>query len=62
LARPLNQIVVGQSGLVGDDPELMRHLINTAKRHTCGIPREQLQDPEHHVELVQYLDAMRGRP
>jgi hypothetical protein len=50
------------SALVGEDPELMRHWINTANRHTGGIPREQLQDPEHLVELVQYLDAMRGRP
>jgi hypothetical protein len=50
------------SALVGEDPELMLHWINTANRHTGGIPREQLQDPEHLVELVQYLDAMRGRP
>jgi predicted ArsR family transcriptional regulator len=50
------------SALVGDDTELMRHWINTANRHTGGLPRQQLQDPEQLVELVQYLDAMRGRP
>lgn len=50
------------SALVGDDPQLMRHWINTANHHTGGIPREQLQNPEQLVELVQYLDAMRGRP
>jgi hypothetical protein len=50
------------SALVGDDTELMRHWINTANCHTGGLPREQLQDPEQLVELVQYLDAMRGRP
>jgi hypothetical protein len=50
------------SALVGDDTSLMRHWINTANRHTAGVPREQLQDPEQLVELVQYLDAMRGRP
>jgi len=50
------------SALVGDDTGLMRHWINTANRHTGGLPREQLQDPEQLVELVQYLDAMRGRP
>ena len=50
------------SALVGDDIELMRHWIATANRHTGGIPRQQLQDPEQLVELVQYLDAMRGRP
>ena len=50
------------SALVGDDIELMRHWINTANCHTGGIPRQQLQDPEQLVELVHYLDAMRGRP
>ena len=50
------------SAIVGDDTALMRHWINTANRHTGGVPREQLQDPEQLVELVQYLDAMRGRP
>ena len=50
------------SALVGEDTELMRHWINTANRHTGGLPRQQLQDPEQLVELVQYLDAMRGRP
>ena len=48
--------------LVGDDTELMRHWVNTANRPTGGLPREQLQDSEQLVELVQYLDAMRGRP
>lgn len=50
------------SALVGDDTELMRHWLTTPNRHTRGIPRQQLQDPEQLVELVQYLDAMRGRP
>jgi hypothetical protein len=50
------------SALVGDDTDLMRHWMDTANRHTGGIPRQQLQDPEQLVELVQYLDAMRGRP
>ena len=50
------------SALVGDDTELMRHWIHTANSHTGGIPRDQLQDPEQLVELVHYLDAMRGRP
>lgn len=50
------------SALVGDDVTLMRHWMATANRHTGGCPREQLQDPEQLVELVQYLDAMRGRP
>ena len=50
------------SALAGDDTALMRHWINTANRHTGGVPREQLQDPEQLVELVHYLDAMRGRP
>jgi hypothetical protein len=50
------------SALVGDDTALMRHWLDTANRHSGGIPRQQLQNPEQLVELVQYLDAMRGRP
>ncbi|MEB3300667.1 MAG: antitoxin Xre/MbcA/ParS toxin-binding domain-containing protein [Cyanobacteriota bacterium] len=50
------------SALVGDDISLMRHWIATANRHTGGCPRDQLQDPQQLVELVQYLDAMRSRP
>jgi len=50
------------SALVGDDTALMRHWLETANRHTSGIPLQQLQHPEQLVELVQYLDAMRGRP
>ncbi len=46
------------SALVGDDTALMRHWINTANRHTGGIPQQQLQAPEQLVELVQYLDAI----
>lgn len=50
------------SALVGDDLTLMQHWMATPNRHTGGCPREQLQDPEQLVELVHYLDAMRGRP
>lgn len=50
------------SALVGDDTTLMRHWLDTANRHTRGIPRQQLQNPVQLVEMVQYLDAMRGRP
>ena len=50
------------SALVGDDTTLMRHWLDTGNRHTRGIPRQQLQNPVQLVEMVQYLDAMRGRP
>ena len=52
----------GLSALVGDDTHLMRHWINTGNHHTGGIPRQQLQNPQQLVELVQYLDDMRERP
>jgi len=50
------------SALVGDDTALMRHWMGTPNRHTGGVPRQQLQDPQQLVELLQYLDAMRGQP
>ena len=50
------------SALVGNDITLMRHWMATVNRHTGGVPRQQLQDPGQLVKMVQYLEAMRGRP
>ena len=36
--------------------------IDLHTQRMIALPREQLQDPEQLVELVHYLDAMRGRP
>ncbi len=47
--------------LVGGEGEAMRHWMRTANHHTGGIPAEQVHTIASLVELVGYLDAMRGK-
>ncbi|MFO1417870.1 MAG: MbcA/ParS/Xre antitoxin family protein [Methylotetracoccus sp.] len=47
--------------LVGGDVAQMRHWMHTANRHTRGVPAEQLRSTEGLVDLVHYLDALRGK-
>lgn len=47
--------------LMGGDAELMRHWMNTENRHTGGVPREQLSTIQGLVQVLEYLDAMRGK-
>jgi hypothetical protein len=47
--------------LVGDEGDGMRHWMRTENRHTGGVPAEQLQSVTGLVEVVSYLDAIRGK-
>ncbi len=47
--------------ILGGSHEAMRHWLNTQNRHLHGIPVLQLQEMVGLVNVVQYLDAMRGR-
>ena len=47
--------------LVGGDSKLMKHWMHTANRHTQGVPAEQVRSTEGLVNLVRYLDALRGK-
>jgi len=47
--------------LVDGDPVVMGHWMETANRGTGGVPREQLFDLVGLVDVVQYLDAIRGK-
>lgn len=47
--------------LVDGDPAAMRHWMSTVNRGTGGVPREQLFDLVGLVDVVQYLDAIRGK-
>jgi hypothetical protein len=47
--------------LVGGDPEQMRHWMHTRNLHTGGVPAEQVRQVQGLVQVVEYLDAMRGR-
>jgi hypothetical protein len=47
--------------LVGGDPAQMRHWMRTPNHGTGGIPAEQVKHVPGLVEVLQYLDAIRGK-
>lgn len=47
--------------LVGGDDEKARAWLHAANDHLRGIPAERIRTVEGLVDVVQYLDAMRGR-
>jgi hypothetical protein len=48
--------------LVGGDRPLMRHWMQTANLHTGGVPAEQIRSVQGLTRVVEYLDAIRGKP
>lgn len=47
--------------LIGGRKEDMRHWMHTANRDTGGVPAEQITSVQGLVQVLEYLDAMRGR-
>jgi hypothetical protein len=47
--------------LVGGRPEDLKHWMHTENRHTGGVPAEQVTRVTGLVQVVEYLDAIRGR-
>jgi len=47
--------------LVGGDDSKARDWLHAANDHIDGIPAERIRTVEGLVDVVQYLDAMRGR-
>jgi hypothetical protein len=47
--------------LVGGDDVKARNWMHAANDHVGGIPAERIRTVEGLVDVVQYLDAMRGR-
>ena len=47
--------------LVGGDDAKARDWFHTTNDHIAGIPAERVRTVEGLVDVVQYLDAMRGR-
>ena len=47
--------------LVGGDDEKARVWFNTSNDHVAGVPAERVRTVEGLVDVVQYLDAVRGR-
>ena len=51
----------GLDALVGGDDEKARLWLHTENTHLAGVPAERIRTVEGLVDVVQYLDAMRGR-
>jgi len=47
--------------LVGGRPEDIRHWMHTENRHTGGVPAEQVRSVTGLIQVVEYLDALRGK-
>ena len=47
--------------LVGGDDDKARRWLNSENTHLGGLPAERIHTVEGLVDVVQYLDAMRGR-
>jgi hypothetical protein len=47
--------------LVGGDDDKAREWLHAQNDHLRGIPAERMRTVEGLVDVVQYLDAMRGR-
>ncbi len=47
--------------LVGGDDDKAREWLHSENAHVAGIPAERIRTVEGLVDVVQYLDAMRGR-
>lgn len=47
--------------LVGGDDEKARLWLHAENAHLRGVPAERIRTVEGLVDVVQYLDAMRGR-
>ena len=47
--------------LVGGDEEKARRWLHAENAHVGGVPAERMRSVEGLVDVVQYLDAMRGR-
>ena len=50
----------GLDALVGGDDEQARAWLHSMNDHLAGVPADRIQTVEGLVDVVQYLDAMRG--
>jgi len=47
--------------LTGGDRDAMRHWFQTENLHTGGVPSEQVRNVQGLMQVVEYLDAIRGK-
>jgi hypothetical protein len=61
LALLLIRAYRGLFALVGGKEEELKHWMHTRNSHTGGVPAEQVQSVAGLVNVVEYLDAIRGK-
>ncbi|MBB3168909.1 MbcA/ParS/Xre antitoxin family protein [Simiduia aestuariiviva] len=61
LALLLVRVYRSLFALLGGSQSQMQHWLNTANKHLQGEPRALMTNVQGLVNLVAYLDAMRGR-
>lgn len=61
LALLLIRVYRSLYALVGGREEDLKHWMHTVNWHTGGIPAEQVKSVAGLVNVVEYLDAIRGR-
>lgn len=47
--------------LTGGDKEWIRHFIHSLNRVTGGVPAQQMQSIQGLIQVVQFVDAIRGK-
>ncbi len=60
LAKLLIRVFRSLDAQVGNHAEHRQHWLDSHNRALNGVPRELLRDPTGLVNVVQYLDALRG--
>jgi hypothetical protein len=60
LALMLVRLFRSLDGLVGGDEQQARAWMHAPNTHVGGVPAERITTVEGFVDVVQYLDAMRG--
>ncbi|MEP6491874.1 MAG: MbcA/ParS/Xre antitoxin family protein [bacterium] len=61
LALLFLRVYRGLDALVGGDDEKARQWLHAENHHLAGVPAERIRTVEGLVDVIQYLDAMRGR-
>lgn len=61
LALLLIRVFRGLFALTDGDQTWMKHFMNVPNTATGGVPKAQIQTTQGLVEVVQFLDAIRGK-
>ncbi|WP_305857197.1 MbcA/ParS/Xre antitoxin family protein [Balneatrix alpica] len=61
LALLLIRLARALFALAGGDQQWMQHFMRTVNRATGGVPAEQVQSIQGLIQVLQFVDAIRGK-